>query len=339
MLRFLLHSNPFRLGRKANTSADRSTGCSRRTGGHFLQVDGCVVVPIMDHAAVVACPLPIRECQAGVDTSAIAASLAGRIPLVRHDDTSALHRGLVFDLPTKLEHADIGDGTREFAVCHHAAHVQVFDADHIELVHDLRGGLVQRVLPDVGDPRVQPGQPRRRLAPVGRAFDLAAMGTAASAQRLEVPAQRLGAFDGSPVAQCRESLHTEINATCHLGFANRYRVINFDAQADEPAIRRARHDGGFDLAVEADGFAHFHPTDDREFDTLAVYVNRIWMQFIRAGVSPKTVVGHSLFLEAGIFGAAFKEVLEGCAEVLDSLLRCVLRHLQHPREGVRFQRI
>src|SRR4051794_12596798 len=101
MCRFLLHSNPFRLGREANTRADRSTGCDRRTSGHVHQVDGCVVVPIMDHAAVVAGPLSIRECQAGVDMPAIAARLAGWIPLVRYDDTGTLHRGFVFDLPPK----------------------------------------------------------------------------------------------------------------------------------------------------------------------------------------------------------------------------------------------
>ena len=137
MCRFLLHSNPFRPGHETNTRADHSTGCSRRASGHVHQIDGCVVVPIMDGAAAITRPFPIRERQAGVHVTAIAAGLAGRIPAISDDDTSARHRGLIFRLPPELEGTDVRDGKSKAVVRHHAVHVQVFDADHIEPPHDL----------------------------------------------------------------------------------------------------------------------------------------------------------------------------------------------------------
>jgi hypothetical protein len=129
------------------------------------------------------------------------------------------------------------------------------------------------------------------------------------------------------------------NAACCLGFADRRGVIDFDGQADEPAIRHTRHDGGLDLADEPDGLAHLHPPDDRQLDALAVYFNSIRMLLIRAGVGAEAVVGYALLLETRILRAASKEVLEGRTKILNSLLRRVLGDFRHPWKRFGFQRI
>jgi hypothetical protein len=129
------------------------------------------------------------------------------------------------------------------------------------------------------------------------------------------------------------------NTTYYLGFANRRNVIDFDAQADEPTIRRARHDGGFDIADEPNGLTHLDPADDGQFDPLTINLNRVRMRFIGAVVGAETVACNSFLLELRVFGAAFKEVFEGGAEVLDGLLGCGFRHFQHPRKSGCLDRI
>jgi hypothetical protein len=44
------------------------------------------------------------------------------------------------------------------AICHHAADVQILDADGIEAFDQIRGQLMQGVFADIGDPRMKPCQ-------------------------------------------------------------------------------------------------------------------------------------------------------------------------------------
>ena len=135
MRRFLLHSKPFRLGLATTASAVRSTGYDRRTGGHVHQVDGCVVVPIMDHAAVVARPFPVRRASGrrGYGRNREHVLLDG-IPRGLPPQYAAPCIAALYSICRReLEHADIGDGCAKLAVRHHATHVQVLDADDIEL--------------------------------------------------------------------------------------------------------------------------------------------------------------------------------------------------------------
>lgn len=116
-------------------------------------------------------------------------------------------------------------------------------------------------------------------------------------------------------------------------------MTNFDAQTDEPAIRRARDDSGFDVSDEPDGLAHLDPANDGQLDTLPINLDRVRMRFIRSWIGAETIACNSFLLELWVFGAAFEEILEGCAKVLDGLLGCVLGYFQHPRESVVFDRI
>ena len=339
MGRFLLHSGSFHLARKGKASAIRSTGCHGGTRREVSQIERGIAVPVMDRTARLARPLPIRQRQASMYVLTIGTHTTGWKPTIRYGNAGGVHGCFVVQLPPELESADISNGKGQAVVCHHAAHIQVFDTDDAELTNNLCRCLVQRVLPDIGDARMQASKSHCRLPAVRRSLRLAAMGTATPAQYLQAPPQCLGAFDDGAIAQGRQSLHAEINAADRLGFADWWNVIDFDTQADEPAIRYARNDGGFDVPDEPDGFAHLDPADDRQLDPLAINLNRVGVRLIRAGISAETVACNSFLLELRVFGASLKEVLEGGAKVLDGLLWCVFRHFQHPREGIVLDRV
>lgn len=107
-------------------------------------------------AAAFASELPNVQRHLGVDVSTGGASLTRREEAVCVSNFPAIPSGLVFKhLP---EHSEAGatDVLSELPVANHAAHVQVLDSDHIEPAHQVRGQLVQRVLPAISDVRLMP---------------------------------------------------------------------------------------------------------------------------------------------------------------------------------------
>ncbi len=99
--------------------------------------------------------------------------LAAGIKPIRHPHLPSPHCGLVFQLPTELEEAHVGNGPRQTAILHHAAHVQVFDGDGMESACQITRELMQRIQSNGGDPRVQLGQLDLGFFAVGRALLLA----------------------------------------------------------------------------------------------------------------------------------------------------------------------
>jgi hypothetical protein len=108
-------------------------------------------------------PFPIGQFEVSVEVAAIGAFLTGREPTIRHHDTRAGHGRLVGKLATKLCHTDIGDCPCKVAIGHHAAHVQILDADGVEAFDQIRGQLMQGVIADIGDPSMKPCQIRLGL--------------------------------------------------------------------------------------------------------------------------------------------------------------------------------
>lgn len=86
-----------------------------------------------------------------------AANLAGRRPAVRNHYLPAIPRGLVFDLATEFVHSHVTNRARQVVILHHAAHVQIFQGNHIGAADDRCGGLVQEIGPHGGNPGVQLG--------------------------------------------------------------------------------------------------------------------------------------------------------------------------------------
>ena len=148
MGRFLLHSGSFHLAHKGKASAIRSTGCHGGTRREVSQIDRGIAVPVMDRTARLARPLPIRQRQASMYVLTIGTHTTGRKPTIRYGNAGGVHGCFVVQLSPELESADISNGKGQAVVCHHAAHIQVFDTDDAELTNNLCRCLVQRVLPD-----------------------------------------------------------------------------------------------------------------------------------------------------------------------------------------------
>ncbi|MCY1184357.1 hypothetical protein D9M73_250450 [compost metagenome] len=105
--------------------------------------------------------------------AACRACLAAGVEAVGHYHFAAAHVRLVLQLPPHLEKAHVGDRTRQMPVFHHAAHVQIFNADGMEAARQVRRELVQGIRADGGDASMQLRQLCLRLATIGRSLDLA----------------------------------------------------------------------------------------------------------------------------------------------------------------------
>ena len=71
-----------------------------------------------------------------------------------HDNLTAVQLGLVFKLPSELTHADIADDAGHVPARHHTFDVQVLNADDVEAGGEVGCQFVQRVSPDISDPRM-----------------------------------------------------------------------------------------------------------------------------------------------------------------------------------------
>ena len=77
--------------------------------------------------------------------------LAGGRKPASNPQFSAIPRGLVFQLPPELSHANIGNRARKVMIFHRATDVQIFQRQHIGTANQGRGGLVQEIRATGGD--------------------------------------------------------------------------------------------------------------------------------------------------------------------------------------------
>lgn len=96
-------------------------------------------------------PFSVRQRESFVDVVAHMAGLGGRIPAVDLNDLSSIPSCLVFDLPHQFVEAHVRYRLRQPPVRHHPLDVQVFQHDHLVLVHDAAADPMEMVAPDVGN--------------------------------------------------------------------------------------------------------------------------------------------------------------------------------------------
>src|SRR5712691_9203587 len=253
------------------------------------------------------------------------------MPAIRHDNPAAIHCRLIFKLSPELMEAHVGNRSRQPIIRHHAAHVQILNADHSEPCHQCRCQLMQGIRPDMGNPRMKPGNFGLRLAPVGRAFHLAGQRPGQPLEPGQIGTQRLWPDQGVTVAYGCQTGNAEIDSAHLLAFADRRLMLNLDGQADKPSVGGTRHDRRLDLAVEPQRLMHSHPAKNGQLDAPPVDFDGVPVVLVRSIVGAETV-GNAFFLEPGILAFAGEELLERCTKVLDPLLRRVLGDFKHPRE-------
>lgn len=129
-----------------------STGRHRQPGGQ----KGCrgVYVPVVPGATALAGPLTDVQGQLLADQTTGGTGLARREEAIDRDEFAPVPGALVLQHGAQLRPRSIGDGTREGVVAEQVADVQILDHDHLVLMNESSGQLVQKVPAPIGDPRM-----------------------------------------------------------------------------------------------------------------------------------------------------------------------------------------
>lgn len=123
-----------------------------------MNVNSRVLIPVMDSMAMRTFPFADFEIlYILVFASTDRTQLTGRIESVNRYDPLAIPFSFVCKLTAKFAPAGIRDGLRQLMIAPHVLHGEVFDAHNVVLPDDLRGYLVHRVSPLVGNVLIQVG--------------------------------------------------------------------------------------------------------------------------------------------------------------------------------------
>lgn len=132
----------------------RSTGSYRQSGGQ--DVPCSVHISVMRRAAP-ARPGPDVQRDLRRQGSACGTHPAAGEPAVDDDEVTPVPGALVLQHGAQFRPRSVGDGARERAVLQHIADGQVLDHDRLVLADESSGELVEKVVPAIGDPCMDPG--------------------------------------------------------------------------------------------------------------------------------------------------------------------------------------
>ena len=144
--------------------------------------------------------------------------------IISDNDNRAVEPRLVFELPPKLMKTAIHNRTGKMAVLRHAAHVQVLNPNAPVGFHQMRRHLVGRIPPDVGNPRMEPGEPLPCLDRIAGAALLAREGPACSPQPFKQGRMRLRTVDRCAIRQHGQLVNAEVNTDRFLRLYDRLNV-------------------------------------------------------------------------------------------------------------------
>ncbi len=109
-----------------------------------------------------ACPLAHGKRHLGHFVSTRCTRFAAGIPTIHDDDRLPALGRFVFELTAKFAKAHIRDGAGQLVISEHPRHVQILDGDDIEPIDEIGRQLMQRMIPDIRNPGMEPGD-----APLG----------------------------------------------------------------------------------------------------------------------------------------------------------------------------
>lgn len=118
-----------------------------------------VHVPVVGHPTIRTGPYSDLQRHFRLHRAARATGLAAGRPAVYHHNIPAVPLGLVFNLPAQLRQPAISNRLAQTAVSQHALDIQILQADHLVFVHQLGGGLVQKIPAAIGNPDMNTGNP------------------------------------------------------------------------------------------------------------------------------------------------------------------------------------
>jgi hypothetical protein len=205
-------------GRSPTPSYIASTSIINGVSLRRFNILCCIFVAVVVGAAFGAIPFTNVEWQRFNNVPADRACFTGRVKAVNNLQGLPVPLTLVLNLLPKQTHADIRNGAREAMVSHHAAHIQVFNADYIKSPHKVSGELMQRVGAGVGNVLMQAGNPNASLVPTETALLSSRQPFLQPRQFGQITPKIARVCNSLPVAESGQSIHTQVNTDNLTGF-------------------------------------------------------------------------------------------------------------------------
>ena len=204
----------------ASTGTARASRSSRgtytpSTSRHRLSGDQNVFrgvfVSVQMRATVFAVELSDLQAKAGVDMSARVAAFAAGKKAVRHAQLAPIPLAFVSQHLPKHPEAGATDVLGEGSILNHAAHVQVFNRQHVEPAHQVGGELIQRILPAVGNLGVQPCDLQPLVIPSATAIDAAGENPLQSRQPCGIAGSMARVWNSFPIGKSGQPANSKVD--------------------------------------------------------------------------------------------------------------------------------
>src|SRR5271169_1115504 len=286
-----------------------SDGVSRRQ-----KVLSRILVPVMEGCAPWAGPPAHGERQVLKDVLASRAASAARKEAVHEPELPAVPGAFVGQHPPELEEADVTNAPGHAPAPHHAAHVQVLDAEDAEAPDKVRRQLGKVVPAAVGDPGVQAGDPEPLAPPAAASLRAARQGALQPGQLAQTVAQVPGIGQVLPVGERGQAIDAEIYPHARPGLGKRlHGFIQAEAREVAPGtVLGYRNRAG--RARELPGPADAQVPDLGESEASLASVP------LEGGTGELRALLPMLRLEAGIGRPLLEEVAVGRLQVPEALL-------------------
>lgn len=229
--------------------------------------------------------------------------------------------GLVLTEADKLRPTGIGDGFGQVLVFEHPVDVQVLKGDIAVPLYQIVAELVVKILALVGDPFMLNGYLNPGLAPVERAFLLAAQPALADLQPSLRFTQVLGGLDFLPGGQGDKIFESQVNPYPPFPWFQ-VSYLHLTLNRDEILPAFGFRDGAiFHLAFQGAMKDGLDPTDLGQVDSLVINLEAL-----------RVADGLAVFFafEPGVFSPTGEEVLIGPVQVLALLLKDLAIGLLQP---------
>ena len=88
------------------------------------------------------------------DMTTASTRLAAGVKPIDHDDLTSTTLGFVLELAPQFAKIHVIDCPGQKMISKHAANIQIFNANRVEVPSEVGGKLVQTIVTDIGDPLV-----------------------------------------------------------------------------------------------------------------------------------------------------------------------------------------
>lgn len=223
----------------------------------------------MDGATGAANPSADAQHHARFTGTAVAASLAGRLPLPNLNQAPTRPGSFVAQHIQEHPDTGVGGALGNAPILRPSLDVERLDLDRLGARHDLACGLVRVVLADVGDTLVQPCDSLLGLVAAVASFDPAAHPALISLQSLLMPAKRAELrylADARSIVDGGQGLEAHVDANALNGRGVDLWCSALENAGHVPLVRFAVHAAGQQAAFRSISTPELHDTELWQLD-------------------------------------------------------------------------